>query len=83
MSQISLTQIRRAAAEGRLDERTVRKVLSGAPTRPMVRERALDALKAVGVAELDIEQIIAAKGNAVRLGEIADGVARAGRRSQR
>jgi hypothetical protein len=78
MSQpnISETQIRRAAAEGRLDPRTVRNLIAGGPSKPIVRERALEALRAVGVAELTLEEIVAAKGDGRRLGEVADSRAR-------
>lgn len=80
---ISETQIRRAAAEGRLDPRTVRNIVAGGPTRPIVRERAIEALRAVGVAELTIEEIVAAKGDGRRLGEVADSRARVGAQGKR
>jgi hypothetical protein len=62
MTNISLHTIRLAAAQGRVDEGTVRRVLNGEPTRPATRERAIEGLRAAGVAELTLEQIVAAKG---------------------
>jgi hypothetical protein len=76
MSNIPIHTLRLAAAHGQVDPETVRRVVEGEPTRPSTRERAIAGLRAAGVAEMDLQLIITAKGNAVRLGEVADGVAR-------
>jgi hypothetical protein len=83
MRNIPLHQRRLAAALGRVDVGTVDRALNGLPTRPSTRERALEGLRAAGVPELDLEAIIAAKGDGRRLGEVADSRARVGAQGKR
>lgn len=73
MLNIPLQTVRLAAAHGRVSEPTVRRVLAGERTRPATRARALEGLLVAG---LTLEEIIAAKGDARRLGEVADSNAR-------
>jgi hypothetical protein len=81
MPNISLHTKRLAAALGQIDENTVERVIAGRPTRPATRERALEGLRAAGVSSLTLDEIVAAKGNAVPLGAVADAAARvAGRK---
>jgi hypothetical protein len=54
MTYIPTKTVRLAAAHAQVDEKTLRRVIAGAPTRQATRERALDGLRAVGVDEVDI-----------------------------
>ena len=83
MPNISLHTKRLAAALGQINEDTVERVIAGRPTRPATRERALEGLRAAGVAELTLDAIIAAKGDGRKLGEVADSNARVASRSSR
>ena len=63
---IPIRVLRQAAADSDLDARTIARVVSGQPVRPICRERAVRALAAHGV---DVSKLpLAAAGGSLQLG---------------